>query len=80
MYHFFRPTGAATAGDETELVDAGCIAEDEGGGVATATGPEGVEPGGVGTLGVDRLKDELLPESISRFSRFRSPRISDATW
>ena len=79
MYQRFRFAGAGTgtAGDETgpEMADAGCTAGAEGGGTTLADGPEGVEP-----VGVDTLTDELFPESISRFNRFRSPRISDATW
>ena len=83
MYHFFRlaGTGVTAAGKEDgpEIADAGFTAKaDDGGGVAA----DGVTdcPEGVGSAGVATLTDELLPESISRFNRFRSPRISDATW
>jgi hypothetical protein len=83
MYQRFRPAGAGAraAGEEgaPETADAGCTAGAEDG-APNPEGPEGIESTGVATLGVDTLKDELLPESISRFSRFRSPRISDATW
>ena len=79
MYQRFRPVGAGakTAAVEAvpEIADTGATAEDEDGGAITGEGAEGVESTGVGTL-----TDELLPESISRFSRFKSPRISDATW
>ena len=85
-----------TTGDETTGVDpraaaeeagpettaAGCAAEVEGasgGGATTEDSPEGVESTAT-ALGVDTLTDELLPESISRFNRFKSPRNSDATW
>ena len=77
MYQIFLPAGAGvkTAGAEAgpEIVDAGATVEAEDAGAPTAT--VGVESTGVATL-----TDELLPESISRFSRFKSPRISDATW
>jgi hypothetical protein len=79
MYQIFRfgGAGATAAADETgpEIADAGSTAGAEGGGTTLADGPEGLDP-----VGVDTLTEELLPESISRFNRFRSPRISDATW
>jgi hypothetical protein len=78
MYQRFRRAVAGTdaEADETgpEMDGTGCIGG-AGGGATTAEGAEGVESTGVATL-----TDELRPESSSRFSRFKSPRISDATW
>ena len=76
MYHRFLLLGAATVagiiGPEADT--AGCTAGPEGG-AATATDPED----GV-VAGAAELAAELFPESTSRFNRFRSARISDATW
>jgi len=73
-YHRFRPPGAAATGEEAgpEIAEAGCTAGADG---ATADAPDDA---GMST-GSATLTDELLPESISRFNRFRSPRISEAT-
>ena len=71
-------TGAGSEGAEPDKVEL------DGGAAfgAAALGPvaPGVVPLGVAELGVAELIDELRPESISRFKRFRSPRSSDATW
>ena len=55
-----------------EIADAGRTARPDG--VAVI----GVDPEGV-MAGAAALVDELFPESISRFKRLRSARISEAT-
>ena len=57
-----------------EIADPGWIEEAEG------MGATGVDPEDDVIVGVAELTAEVLPESISRFRRFRSARISEATW
>jgi hypothetical protein len=76
MYQRFRLLGAAAPGDEAglEIGEIGCTTGAEG---ATADAPDET---GVIAGSAAALTDALFPESISRFSRFKSARISDATW
>jgi hypothetical protein len=85
MYQIFRLGCAETtvAADEAGPETADTDSTAEAG--TTADGPEGGKSTGVAAIGVDPLGvatliEELLLESISRFSRFKSPRSSDATW
>src|SRR4051812_22562513 len=79
IYQSHPPLEAATAaaGEEagTEMAAAGCTAEADEDAAIVADSPDGVD-----SVGVVTLTDELLPESISRFNLFKSPRNSDATW
>jgi hypothetical protein len=72
--HGLRPRGVATA--------AAVAGEDTGAAVCTlAELDEAAETAAaVGSAIAATLAAELFPESISRFRRFMSARISDATW
>src|SRR5438552_18701875 len=78
MYHRLEPPRAATVVLELEAAigTAGCTAGADG---ATATADPACPAADTVVAGVAALTAEVFPESISRFSRFRSARISDAT-